>query len=111
MATFYQQRGESLDYVNAGAAKIEAGEVVVIGARIGISAADIAVGAKGALHVEGVFEMPEKSGESAIAQGAAVYWDATAEAITATSTNNTLAGYAVAGAGASATKILVKINA
>lgn len=111
MSTFYMQRGESLDYVNAGAAKIDAGEVVVIGTKIGIAATDIAVGAKGALHVEGVFEMPEKSGESAIALGAAVYWDATNEAITATSTSNTLAGYAAAPSGANATKILVKINA
>jgi predicted RecA/RadA family phage recombinase len=109
-ATFLQ-RGEALDYVNSGAVTVEAGTVVVLGTKIGVTAADIAAGATGAVHVEGVFELPEKSGESAIAQGAAVYWNATAAAITATATNNTLAGYAAAGAGASAEKILVKINA
>ena len=107
----YLQRGEALDYVNSGASKIDAGTVVVLGTKIGVVAGDIAAGTTGAVHVDGVFELPEKSGESAIAQGAAVYWDATAAAITATATSNTLAGYAAAGAGASAEKILVKINA
>lgn len=110
MDTNYVQRGESLDYVNSGAAQIDAGDIVVIGTKIGVAGCDIPVGAKGSLHVEGVFEFPEKSGESAINMGAAVYYDATAGAITATSTSNTLAGYAAAPAGAGATKILVKIN-
>ena len=107
----YVQRGESLDYTNGTGSKIEAGDIVVIGTKIGIAGCDIPAGAVGSLHVEGVFELPEKSGESAIAMGAAVYYDATAGAITATSTGNTLAGYAAAPAAASATKILVKINA
>ena len=111
MDTNYVQRGESLDYTNGTGSKIDAGDIVVIGTKIGVAGCDIPAGAKGSLHVEGVFEFPEKSGESAIAMGAAVYYDATAGAITATSTSNTLAGYAAAPAGASAAKILVKINA
>ena len=106
--TFYVQRGESLDYVNAGEAKIEAGEVVVIGTKIGIAAGDIEVGAKGALHVEGVFEMPLASGET-VGIGAAVYWNGSA--VTATAGSNTLAGYAAAAPPEGATKVLVKINA
>ena len=107
-ATFLQ-RGEALDYVNSGDAVIEAGAVVVLGTKIGVAAADIAAGATGAVHVEGVFEMPAKSGESAIAQGAAVYWNGTA--VTAASSGATLAGYAAAAMTAGTEKILVKINA
>lgn len=109
-ANFFQ-RGEALDYTNGTGSAIDAGTVIVLGtkAKIGIAGCDIPAGETGSVHVEGVFEFPEKSGESAIAMGDPVYWDGSA--ITATSTSNTPAGYAAAPAAASATKILVKINA
>ena len=105
----YWQRGESLDYTNAGSAAIEAGDVIVLGTKIGIAGCDIAVGAVGSVHVEGVYKFPKATG--AITIGAAVYWDATNENITTTSTSNTLAGYAAAAAASADTTVLVKINA
>ena len=105
----YWQRGESLDYTNAGSAAIEAGDVIVLGTKIGIAGCDIAVGAVGSVHVEGVYKFPKATG--AITIGAAVYWDATNENITTTSTSNTLAGYAAAAAVSADTTVLVKINA
>ena len=105
----YFQRGESLDYTNAGSAKIEAGDVIVLGTKIGVAGCDIAVGAVGSVHVEGVYKFPKATG--AITIGAAVYWDATNENITTTSTSNTLAGYAAAAAASADTTVLVKINA
>ena len=105
----YFQRGEALDYTNAGSAKIEAGDVIVLGTKIGIAGCDIAVGAVGSVHVEGVYKFPKATG--AITIGAAVYWDATNENITTTSTSNTLAGYAAAAAVSADTTVLVKINA
>lgn len=105
----YLQRGETLDYTNAGSAKIEAGDVIVLGTKIGVAGCDIAVGAVGSVHVEGVYKFAKAT--DAITIGAAVYWDATNENITTTSTGNTLAGYAAAAAASADTTVLVKINA
>lgn len=106
----YWQRGESLDYTNSGSAKIEAGTVIVFGTRIGVAGCDILPGEIGSLHVEGVFEFP-LAASTAVTAGAAVYWDATNSVITTTSTNNTLAGYAVKAAASGDATVLVKINA
>lgn len=104
----FWQRGETLDYVNSGSAKIEAGTVIELGSRIGIAGGDIAVGETGSIHVVGVFEFP-KTDSTAINAGTAVYWDGSG--ITATASTNTPAGYAAYTAAASATTVLVKINA
>lgn len=115
-ATYYQ-RGETLDYPNSSGSKIDANTIVVLktGAtgRIGVIGTDILNGETGSVHVTGVFEMP-KSSANAIAQGEAVYWDGTGitEASNdggGTPTYYPVAGYAAAAAGASATKIYVKL--
>ena len=105
----YVQRGEALDFTNSTENKINAGDVVVLGTRIGVAGSDIAAGAVGAVHVIGVFEFPKATG--AITLGAAVYWDDTNKKITTTSTSNTLAGFAVAAAASGDETALVKINA
>lgn len=105
----YFQRGESLDYTNGTSNKIEAGDVVVFGTKIGVAGCDIVPGAVGSIHVEGVFAFEKATG--AITAGAAVYWDATNGKITTTSTDNTLAGFAVAAAASGDATVLVKINA
>jgi len=101
----YWQRGESLDYMNSGNTKIEAGAVITYGARIGVAGCDIEPGEMGSIHVEGVFEMPKGSG--AITAGAEVYWTGTAIA----TSGDTKAGYAAQAAAAGDTVVLVKINA
>lgn len=63
----YWQRGESLDYVNETGEMIEAGEVIAFGERVGVASTDIAPGEKGAIAVEGVFEVPK--GDDAIGAG------------------------------------------
>jgi predicted RecA/RadA family phage recombinase len=109
MLTTYKHRGEALDFANSGDAVIEAGEVRVIGSRIGVIGGDIAPGTVGAIEVEGVFEFP-LSASAAIAQGDTVYWDATNKKITDTSSGNTAAGYAAAAAAATDEVIDVKIG-
>lgn len=106
MTAKYYQQGKTLDYTANTA--VSNGDVVSLTTRIGVAGNDIAAGETGALHVEGVFEMPKASGE-AIDLGAAVYWDAANEAITATADGNIPAGYAVAAAAASDTTVLVKL--
>ena len=106
MKVTYYQRGETLDYT--ATKKLEAGDVVSLGTRIGVAAANIGAGEQGAVHVVGVFAMAKANTEE-IKQGAAVYYDAAAEAITTTADGNTPAGYAAADAATTATSVLVKL--
>ena len=106
MKATYYQRGETLDYT--ATKKLEAGDVVSLGSRIGVAAANIGAGEQGAVHVVGVFAMAKANTEE-IKQGAAVYYDAAAEAITTTADGNTPAGYAAADAVTTATSVLVKL--
>lgn len=124
MKATYYQRGETLDYTPTE--NVANGEVVSLGTRVGVAAAPILAGEQGAVHVVGVFFMPKAEGEPII-QGAAVYYDAAADAITTTSevtitqkgegeedstttVKNTPAGYAAAGAAATDVSVLVKLT-
>lgn len=109
MAKNHVQPGVVADYTNASGSDIASGDVIVIGSRIGIALVDIADGATGSMQVKEVFELAKLSTD-VIAQGAVVYWDATAGNITTTATDNTAAGYAFAAAGDGATVIDVQLN-
>lgn len=65
----YVQDGDVLDYTPAAA--VAAGDVVVIGALVGVAPRAIAANAVGALAVEGVFEIPCATGATG-AQGSAI---------------------------------------
>lgn len=105
----FWQRGETLDYKNAGSEIIEANSVLLIGKRIGIAGMTINPNEVGSVHVTGTFKFPKAAG--AITLGAEVYWDATAGKITTTASSNTKAGFAVEAAADAATEVVVKINA
>lgn len=110
----YWQRGEALDFTNAGESTIAANTIVKIGSRIGVTGGSIAPGETGALHVGGVWEMP-KTGINAITMGQTVYFDGTgitdaADDGGSPATAYAEVGYAAAAAAADATKILVKIS-
>lgn len=107
MTATYIQNGSTIDYVNSGSSKISAGDVVSLTTRIGVAGCDIAAGAIGALHMDGIFDMPK--GSTAITLGAAVYFDAANNVITATATSSIPAGYAVAAAAAADTTVRVKL--
>ena len=106
MRAVYFQRGETLGYTPTEDTKT--GQVVALGTRIGVAASDIPANELGNVHVVGVFSMTKAEGEE-LAQGAAVYYDSAAEAITATADGNTPAGYAAADAVTTATSVLVKL--
>ena len=97
----------NLDYTAAEA--VTNGQVVSLGNRIGVAGNDIAEGATGALHVTGVYIMDKKASEK-ITMGTPVYYDATADEITATEKGNVPAGYAAATAEASDATVLVNIG-
>ena len=67
----YVSQGDILDHTPSSA--VAAGDVVVIGAIIGVAPRPIAANALGALAVEGVFEMPVATGATG-AQGSAINW-------------------------------------
>ena len=108
MTTKFVQPGQVLDYTPGSA--VTAGQVVLIGVRIGVALNAISANATGPLQVSGVFNIAKLSTD-VVAQGAALYWDNTNSRLTTTASGNTLAGYAAAAAGNGATTVAIKINA
>lgn len=108
MKAKYCHKGESLDFVNKTENKIEAGDVLVMGGRIGVAGTDIAPGELGSVHVSGVYEFTKKD-KAALNVGTAVYLSA--DGITTTKTDNTPAGYVAAESSAESVSVWVKINA
>lgn len=107
MKGIYYQRGETLDYVNAGTSILSAGTVVKLEKRIGVIGCDIPPGGKGSVHVSGVFQIPATV-SAEIKQGAAVFFNDTT-GITTTSTD-TPAGFAAEAAKSGDTFVVVKIG-
>lgn len=108
MTTKFVQPGEVIDYT-AGA-NIASGQVVLMGARIGVALKAIANGETGPMQVTGVFNIAKLFTDN-MAQGALLYWDNTNSRLTTTASGNTLAGFAAAAAGATTTSVNIKINA
>ena len=108
MTTKFVQPGEVIDYT-AGY-NIASGQVVLMGARIGVALKAIANGETGPMQVTGVFNIAKLSTDN-MAQGALLYWDNTNSRLTTTASGNTLAGFAAAAAAATTTSVNIKINA
>lgn len=108
MTTKFVQPGEVIDYT--ASANIASGQVVLMGARIGVALKAIANGETGPMQVTGVFNIAKLSTDN-MAQGALLYWDNTNSRLTTTASGNTLAGFAAAAAAATTTSVNIKINA
>lgn len=91
-------------------AAVASGAMVLIGTRVAVAIADIALGAVGSVQVVGEFTIPKLSTD-VVAQGALLYWDNTNKRLTTTASGNTLAGFATEAAGNTATTVKIKINA
>ena len=105
MTNKYKDTGVA-DHTPAGAILSDA--IVVIGNRIGIANADIAASAKGAVVVEGVFELAKET-DNAFADGDSLFWDDSADVLTIARTD-VYAGVAVGAATAAATTAKVDLN-
>lgn len=103
----YVQRGETIDYTNAGASKIAVGEVVTLTNRIGIASTDIPVGTVGALNVIGVYDIPAL-GTEALTVGQAIYFKD--GKVQATATDAVPAGWVIAPKATAGTVARVKIG-
>lgn len=105
----FKQKGERIAYTNATSSAISAGDVVVIGAMIGIAVDDIAVGAAGVLEVCHVHNLAATAADD-WAQGAQLYWVTATAKLTDTAGSNTKAGRAAAAKAAAATTATVLLN-
>lgn len=108
MSTTFHNEGKRMPYTNATSATISSGDVVVLTDMIGIAIADIAASDTGVLDVSGVHLLDKASG--AITQGQQLYWDASSENLTTSSTGNEKAGRAWAAASTAATTAYVLLN-
>lgn len=79
-------------------ATVAAGAGVLVGALFGVANGDAASGEPVVITTRGVFDLA-KVETDALAVGAAVYWNATAKAVTIAAGGNTRIGHAVAAAG------------
>lgn len=111
MARNHVQPGKVLDYVNTSNAEIKSGQVVVAGALLGVALGNIPAGESGSVALDGVFEVPKKTG-TAIGQGVAVVYKAADEAFTvgATVAGDVSGPCAVAFAAAAAADEVVHIK-
>lgn len=113
MARNFIEDGRVLQYLNNGGADIVSGEAVLVGKLMGVALVDIPVGASGSVVLERVWELPKAAG--AVPQGAQLFWDPAAGALTTEAANgetdNVPAGKAFATAAADATTVRIKINA
>jgi len=80
------------------------GDLVKVGSLIGLAAGDAATGEAMVVHLMGVFEVPKLASDD-VAVGDALYYDATAEHLTKSASDNTYAGVAAAAAGIGATTV------
>lgn len=92
-ATFIKSSYEVIYAVASAGTPVGAGDVLVVGSNIvGVAARDIPAGGEGAVYLSGVFEFPASS--LTVAAGAKLYWDASGNVATTTSTSNTYLGVA-----------------
>ena len=91
----YIQKGDLLDVV-APTGGVVSGQLIAVGALVGVAQTTATAGNVFAFLVTGVVSVPKATG--AIAQGDKLYFDPIAFNITETSTGNILAGHAAAAA-------------
>ena len=102
-----KKSGGYLDHTPGSA--IAAGEVVVIGGIVAIADADIAANTKGALALEGIYEVPCKAADD-ISAGDLLFWDATNGEATLTESTHKPIGYALADATTNVVLVDVKLG-
>lgn len=92
MATNLIQQGDVIPYVNGTGSDIASGDFVPLTAfGGGVALVDIADDDTGSVALTGVWTLAKKTTE-VFAQGCVLYWDATNEYLTTTSTDNTAVG-------------------
>lgn len=103
----YVQNGKVVNYTNATGSTIVSGAVVIMGALVGVAAADILDTKTGAVNVDGVFSLP-KTNPLAISQGDELFYNSGTGKVTKTATDKAI-GTAFEDAGSTDDTVNVKI--
>ena len=111
MKAVYHQKGDALDYMNKTDEKIEHGDVVVMGERIGVAGADILPGEVGALHVAGVYSFNKANTEEITVGTEVFYTENGISSSTLEGETGCKAGYAAQDSPTGSAEVNVKINA
>ncbi|WP_286978902.1 DUF2190 family protein [Aminobacterium sp. UBA5514] len=90
----YLQEGKVIDWKNDTTSNVLVGEVIPFKNIVGIAVTNIAIGDVGAVSISGVYQMPAVK-TTAFEVGDKLYWNDTANQLTATATDNTYAGICV----------------
>ena len=100
---------KTIDYTPSGA-DVLAGDVIVQGELVGVAKVDIADGVKGALALDGIYDVV-KLDTDVVAVGDKLYWDVADQELQLSATGNIYFGRAVEAAIATTTQVKVlKIN-
>lgn len=103
------EHGEVFEWTVSGS-PVASGDVVIIGALLGVAAISANVGDLCRARRGGVYTLPSDTG-TAYAQGDTLYWDGTAKRVTKTSSANTKAGVAFTGKASGDTSTPVLLSA
>jgi predicted RecA/RadA family phage recombinase len=99
----YVQPGETITLITP--AGIRSGDVVQVGALIGVAAYDAPEGAEVEVSLVGVYDLPK--GNAALEQGALAFWDAGSKTVAG---SGVLLGAVILPAGADAATCRVRLN-
>ena len=89
-------------------ADVASGDLVIVGALIGVATADAANGASLEIVTRGAFRLTKDT--SVVAQGSVIYWDESAGACTEVATDNTRIGVAIAASPSDTPSCLVRLD-
>ncbi len=111
MKAVYYQKGDALDYMNKTDKKIEHGDAVILGERIGVAGTDILQGKVGTLHMAGVYSFNKANTEEIMAGTEVFYTENGIYSSVPEGETSCKAGYVVFDSPESSTEVYVKINA
>ncbi len=109
MAKNLIQNGSRMTWTNGTGSDVSSGDLVPVGASFGVALTDIANGAKGALAMEGVYELPAIS-TAAISQGTPVYFEVASKKCSPTAEDQKFIGLAWATKEEAGASVLVKLG-
>jgi predicted RecA/RadA family phage recombinase len=110
MARTFVQPGNTIDAVAPGPGGVKSGDVVVLGALVGVAEVTVAAGETYSLNLVGVHRLPKTTG-GALEPGALAYWvPGTGKVAGAGTAGNIPIGTVTEHAGSDATEVLVRLN-
>src|SRR3954453_4670812 len=102
------QVGRTLSFQSVPAGGVESGDVIIIGAAVGVCQTDADAGSVVEADVEGCFSLPKTAGQT-VAFGAKLYVVTATGVVSTTASGNVALGYASRAAAANDASVEVKL--